>query len=194
MYKASWPKTSLPPSLNVRMKAQQKSVSIYHKGVTSLPIFMQNLSGSGRVANTFLGSFPQYRCVYRVVPKGLLASLDSLYKEIPKTTSGTLVYLFERQTARELFSSFEKHCVLDLECRIVSQEPSDSCICILMSYFVESKLTKISIDSWWPVNAVIIETVQALETWYSINLSGSNVIFKTNRFVLAISLDTIDKQ
>ena len=25
-------------------------------------------------------------------------------------------------------SSFEKHCVLDLECRILSQEPSDSCI------------------------------------------------------------------
>ena len=119
MYKASWQKTSVPPSLNVRMKAQQKSVSIYHKGVTSLPIFMQNLSGSGRVANTFLGSFPQYRCVYRVVPKGLLASLDSLYKEIPKTTSGTLVYRFERQTARK------KYFFLPM---FLSQEPSDSFI------------------------------------------------------------------
>ena len=46
-----------------------------------------------------------------------------------------------------------------------------------MSYFMENKLKKISIDSWWRVNAVIIETVQALETRYSIILSGSNVIF-----------------
>ena len=64
---------------------------------------------------------------YGVVPKGLLTFLGSLYKEVAKTTSGTLVYRFERQTARKI-SSFEKHCVLDLECRILSQEPSYSCI------------------------------------------------------------------
>ena len=55
---------------------------------------------------------------YGVLPKGLLTFLGSLYKEVAKTTSGTLVYRFERQTARENISSFEKHCVLDLECRI----------------------------------------------------------------------------
>ena len=38
-------------------------------------------------------------------------------------------------------------------------------------------MKKISIDSWWRVNAVIIETVEALETRSSIILSGSNVIF-----------------
>ena len=38
---------------------------------------------------------------YGVVPKRLLAFLGSLYKEVPKTTSGTLVYRFERQTARK---------------------------------------------------------------------------------------------
>ena len=66
--------------------------------------------------------------IYGVVPKGLLTFLGSLYKEGAKTTSGTLVYRFERQTAREKNSSFEKHCVLDLECRILFQESSDSCI------------------------------------------------------------------
>ena len=52
----------------------------------------------------------------------------SLYKEVAKTTFGTLVYRFERQTVRKKISSFEKHYVLDLECRIISQKPSDSCI------------------------------------------------------------------
>ena len=46
-----------------------------------------------------------------------------------------------------------------------------------MSYFMESKLKKISTDSWWRVDAVIIETVEALETQYSIILSGSSAIF-----------------
>ena len=35
---------------------------------------------------------------YGVVPKGLLTFLGSLYKEVAKSTSGTLVYRFERQT------------------------------------------------------------------------------------------------
>ena len=61
-----------------------------------------------------------------MVPKGLLTFLGSLYKEAAKTTSGTLVYRFERQTARKDISSFEKHCVLDLECRILSREHSGS--------------------------------------------------------------------
>ena len=47
---------------------------------------------------------------YGVVPKGLLTFLGSLYKEAAKTTSGTLVYRFERQTARKDISSFEKQC------------------------------------------------------------------------------------
>ena len=82
-----------------------------------------------------------------VVPKGLFIFLGSLYKEVAKTTSGTLVYRFERQTARKK-KSFEKHCVLDLECSIFSQEPSDGLIFfnILMSYFMESKLERIIIN------------------------------------------------
>ena len=51
--------------------------------------------------------------------------------------------------------------------------------CILISYFMESKLKKIPIDSWRLVNAVIIETVKALKTRCSIIRSGSNVIFWT---------------
>ena len=60
--------------------------------------------------------------------KGLLTFLRSLYKEVAKTTSGTLVYRVDRQTNRKNISSFEKHCVLDSECSILSQEPSDCCI------------------------------------------------------------------
>ena len=52
-----------------------------------------------------------------VVPKGLLAFLGSLYEEGAKTTSGTLVYRFERQTERKkkyiykkIFPSFQKQC------------------------------------------------------------------------------------
>ena len=79
------------------------------------------------------GSSTSIGCVLScvVVPKGLLTFLGSLYEEIAKTTFGTLVYRFERQTARKKKkkkSYLEKHCVVDLECRILSQEPSDSCI------------------------------------------------------------------
>ena len=42
---------------------------------------------------------------------------------------------------------------------------------------MESKLKKILIDHLGRVNAVIIETVETLETLYSIFLSGSDVIF-----------------
>ena len=66
---------------------------------------------------------------YGMVPKGLLTFLGSHYKEVAKTTPETLVYRFERQTAREKsISFFEKHCVLDLACMILSQKPSDRCI------------------------------------------------------------------
>ena len=67
-------------------------------------------------------------CTYGVVAKGLLTFLGSFYKEVAKTTPGTLVYHFERQTARRNISSFQKHCVFNLECRILSQEPSHSFI------------------------------------------------------------------
>ena len=60
--------------------------------------------------------------IYGVVPKGLLTFLGSLYKEGAKTTSGTLVYRFERQTARKNSFFLSKHCVPNLECRILSQE------------------------------------------------------------------------
>ena len=44
--------------------------------------------------------------VYGVVLKGLLTFLGSLYKEDAKTTSGTLVYRFERQTAKKKKRNF----------------------------------------------------------------------------------------
>ena len=96
--------------------------------------FMRQLLVRGREARqkgsfdrTQSRAFAQIRG-YGVVPKGLLTFPDSLYKEVAKTTSRTLVYRFERQTARKNISSFEKHCVLDLECRILSQESSDGFI------------------------------------------------------------------
>ena len=73
--------------------------------------------------------------------KRVVNFLGSLDKEVAKTTSGTLVYRFK-------ISSFEKHCVLDLECRIFSQKPSDNCILYFDIIFIESKLKKISVDSW----------------------------------------------
>ena len=39
--------------------------------------------------------------MYGVVPKGLLAFFDSLYKQVAKTIPGTLVCRFARQTARK---------------------------------------------------------------------------------------------
>ena len=80
-----------------------------------------------------------------MVPKGLLTFLGSLYKEVAETTSGTLVYRFERQTARKKNSSFEKHCVLELECRILSQEPSYSSI-FYFNVIVHGKKAEIDIN------------------------------------------------
>ena len=76
-----------------------------------------------------------------MVSKGLLTFLGSLYKEVVKTTPGTLVDHFERQTTRIFFfnSSFEKHCVVDLECRILSHEPSDSFILYFNVIFHEKQ-------------------------------------------------------
>ena len=72
---------------------------------------------------------PDFRsCLYGVVPKGLLALPGSLYKEVAKTTSGTLCVSLRETNRQNKKSSFEKHCILDLECRILSKEPSDSCI------------------------------------------------------------------
>ena len=49
--------------------------------------------------------------LYGEVPKGLLTFLGSFYKEVAKTTSGTLVYRFKRQTARKkLLPSKKKLC------------------------------------------------------------------------------------
>ena len=56
------------------------------------------------------------------VSKGLLTFLGSLYKEVAKTTSGTLLYRLERQTTRNKnISSFEKRSVLYLECKILKK-------------------------------------------------------------------------
>ena len=83
------------------------------------------VAGCAAILWTFCNYLPCLTA-YGVVPKGLLTFRGSLHREVAKTTSGTLVYRFERQTARKFISSFEKHCVFDLEYRILFQEPSDS--------------------------------------------------------------------
>ena len=83
---------------------------------------------------TAIHTLPQL--CYRVVPKRLLTFLGTVYKGCARTTPGTLVYRFERQTARKNISSLQKHCVLDIECRILSQEPSDSFILDFMDFNV----------------------------------------------------------
>ena len=61
--------------------------------------------------------------VYGLVPKGLFTFLGSLYKEGAKTT-----YISLRETNRQKKILPSKNSVLNLECRILSQELSDSCI------------------------------------------------------------------
>ena len=113
-----------------------------------------------------------------MVPKGLLTFLGSLYKEVAKTTSGTLAYCFERQTARKKYFILRKTLCPRLGmCEFISGTLRELHFVFLMYYFMESKPKRTSVDSWSRVNAVIIETAEALETQYSIVLSGSNVIF-----------------
>ena len=73
-------------------------------------------------------SLKSEHCHYGVVPKGVLTFLGSLHKEVAKTTSGTLVSRFERQTVRKKKNLPSKNSVLHLECRVLSQELLDSCI------------------------------------------------------------------
>ena len=85
-----------------------------------------------------------------VVSKGLLTFLGSLYKEGAKTTFGTLVYRFERQTARKKVFLPSKNTVSStLNVWFYLRKLQIASFCILMSYFVESKLKEIPIDCWW---------------------------------------------
>ena len=63
---------------------------VYQRPVVNISLFGTQLHASRM----------RHGQLYGVVPKGLLTFLGSLYKEVAKTTSGTLVYRFERQTAR----------------------------------------------------------------------------------------------
>ena len=82
-----------------------------------------------------------------MVPKGLLTFLGSLYKEVAKTTSRTLVYRFERQTARKIFIPSKNIVSSTLNVGFYLRNLQIAAFCILMSYFMESKLKKILIDS-----------------------------------------------
>ena len=124
--------------------------------------------------------FPQILSNHEVVDlwsgsKGLLTFLGSLYKEVAKTTSGTLMYRFKRHRQKNIFF-LRKTLSSTQNVEFYLRNLQITAFSILMACFMECKLKKISIDSWWCVNAVIIETVEALETRYSIILSGSNVI------------------
>ena len=67
---------------------------------------------------------------YRVVPIGLSTFLDSFFQRSGENYFRNFgISLREtNHLTKKIYSSFEKHSVLDLECRILSQEPSDSCI------------------------------------------------------------------
>ena len=117
------------------------------------------------------------RLLYGVVLKGLLTFLGSLYKEVAKTTPGTLVYRFERQTARKKKKSFQKHCVLNLECRILSQERSNSFI-LYFNVIFHGKWAEEDINRKL-VTYGCCDNWNSWNFWdrYSICLSRSNVIF-----------------
>ena len=84
------------------------------------------------------------RTPYGVVPKGLLTFLGSLYKEVAKTTSGTLVYRFERQTAMKKIFLPSKNTV-----EFYPRNLQVAAFCILMSYFMESKLVTCGCSNNW---------------------------------------------
>ena len=110
-------------------------------------------------------SFYTEMSFYGVVPKGLLTSLGSLYKEVATTTLGTLVYRFERQTARKRKIPPSNNIVSSTKnvgfylrnvgfylrnvgfyLRNVGfylRNLQIASFCILMSYFMENKLKKI---------------------------------------------------
>ena len=83
-------------------------------------------------------------CVYGVVPKGLLTFLGSLYRQVAKTTSGTFVYRFERQTARKKLFLQNLFCPRFRNVGFYLRNLQIAAFCILMSYFMESKLKQIS--------------------------------------------------
>ena len=80
-----------------------------------------------------------------MVPKGLLTFLGSLHKEVAKTTSGTLAYRFKRQMARKKILPSKNTVSSNVGFSLGNLEIA--AFCISMSYFMESKLKKISIDS-----------------------------------------------
>ena len=63
--------------------------------------------------------------------------LGSLYKEVAKQLPELWCIASTDQPPEKEISSFEKHFVLYLECRILFQEPSDSCILYLNVIFHE---------------------------------------------------------
>ena len=78
---------------------------------------------------------------YGVVPKGLLTFLGSLYIDVATTISGTLVYHFVRQTARKQNLLSKNTVSSNVGFSLGNLEIA--AFCILMSYFMESKLKKI---------------------------------------------------
>ena len=66
--------------------------------------------------------------LYGVVPKGLLIFLGIVYKESQKLLPELWCIASRDKPPEKNIASFEKHCFLDLECRILSQEPLGSCI------------------------------------------------------------------
>ena len=127
-----------------------------------------------------LGNLSSYvavwRSLYGVVPKGLLTFLGSLYK-VAKTTSGTLVYRFERQTTRFVFlpSKNTMSSAYNIGFYLRNLQIAAFCIWCHISWKVSWRRYQSTVGDVWML--LIIETVEALETRYSIILSGSNVIF-----------------
>ena len=76
--------------------------------VSQAAMWTRSLSPSLAILKQTSGQMPAV--FYGVVSKRLLTFLCSLYKEVTKTTSGTLVYRFERQTARKKFFLRKTQC------------------------------------------------------------------------------------
>ena len=106
------------PQVPVSLQAQ-----VHHPHRQAASSCRLSRSGSSQAINRILSVEGQWQCyrhtmcsgldpscflfmvmvTYGVVPKGLLTFIDSLYKEVTKTTSGTLVYPFKRQITRKCF-------------------------------------------------------------------------------------------
>ena len=95
-------KKILPPLLpGFELATFRSRVRRSHQQAISAPFLYYLVKLISALCHNCASIVPARIHTYVMVPKGLLTFLGSLYKEVAKTTPGTLVYRFERQTARK---------------------------------------------------------------------------------------------